>query len=235
MADFCRELEVNLAEAQGTVVMAPVRAPGRIRSPRKEGRKAKSNVSSRPQKSGANPWPIVLALAVLIAFGGVIAYLLAHHDNGVSTSTSGGSTGGGGGVPHLVGATAYDPFGTGGEHNDKASLATDGNGATYWETERYFNSPSLGKQGVGLVLDARRPVQLHQLGLATSTPGFAASIRAGDSASGPFPVTVAPSKVVAGQAQYTITGDGTHRYYLIWITRLGPGYNTARINEVSAT
>jgi serine/threonine-protein kinase len=235
MADFCRELEVNLAEAQGTVVMAPVRAPGRIRSPRREGRKAKSNVSSRPQKSGANPWPIVLALAVLIAFGGVIAYLLAHHDNGVSTSTSGGSTGGGGGVPHLVGATAYDPFGTGGEHNDKASLATDGNGATYWETERYFNSPSLGKQGVGLVLDARRPVQLHQLGLATSTPGFAASIRAGDSASGPFPVTVAPSKVVAGQAQYTITGDGTHRYYLIWITRLGPGYNTARINEVSAT
>jgi eukaryotic-like serine/threonine-protein kinase len=216
MGEFASELEANLAEAQGTVVSAPVPRPKR----------------SRSRRQGANPWPIVLALVTVIAIGAVVAYLLVRPNNGPSSSPGGGN---GGTVPHLIGATAYDPFGTGGEHNDKAGLATDGNGGTYWETERYFNSPSLNKEGVGLVLDARRPVQLQQLGIATSTPGFVASIRAGDSATGPFPVTVAPSQTVAGDTRYTITGGGAHRYYLIWITRLGPGYNTARINEVSAT
>jgi hypothetical protein len=217
MAAFCRELEANLAEAQGTVVMAPPpKAPRRARAPR------------RPLSA----WPFVLALAALIAIGAVIAYLVTQRDNGSPSSTPSTS---GGGVPHLVGATAYDPHGSGGEHDDKADLATDGNGATYWETEHYNDAPSLGKDGVGLVLDARRPVQLRQLGIATSTPGFVASIRAGDSATGPFPVTVAASQTVQGDTQYTIRGGSAHRYYLIWITRLGPGYHTARINEVNAT
>jgi len=217
MAEFCRELEANLAEAQGTAVMAPL----------PEVRRA------RPPRPGANPWPIVLALAVLIAIGAVIAYLLVSRDTGSPASNTGG--GDGGAAPHLVGATAYDPHGDGGEHNDKTGLATDGVGATYWETERYFDTPSLNKDGVGLVLDAQRPVRLHQLGIATSTPGFTASIRAGDSSSGPFPDTVAAAQTVTDGTQYTITSDSPHRYYLIWITRLGTDYNTARINEVSAT
>jgi predicted Ser/Thr protein kinase len=220
MADFCRELEANLAEAQGGTAAPP---PPRAKRPR----------ARRVPRQGANPWPIVLALVTLIAIGAVIAYLLANHGNGNGSSPPGG--GSGGAVPHLVGATAYDPFGTGGEHDDRAKLATDGSGASYWETERYRNAPSLGKEGVGLVLDARKPVQLHQLGIATSTPGFVASIRAGDSPTGPFNETVAPPQTVSTQAQYTIRPETKHRYYLIWITRLGPGYNTARINEVSVT
>ena len=217
MADFCAELEANLAESQGATVVATPATPRR---------------RSRPARRGANPWPIVLALVALIAIGGVIAYLIVSRGTGSSSSTAGG--GGAGGTPHLVGATAYDPFGTGGEHNTQAKLATDNNASTFWETEHYRNAPSLGKEGVGLVLAAARPVQLQQLGLATSTPGFVASIRAGDSATGPFPVTVGASQTVAGQAQYAINGSAPHRYYLIWITRLGPGYNTARINEVNA-
>src|SRR2546423_3770322 len=51
MAEFCRELEANLAEAQGTAVMAPPPKVRRAPAPR----------------PAANPWPIVLALAVLIA------------------------------------------------------------------------------------------------------------------------------------------------------------------------
>jgi serine/threonine-protein kinase len=219
MAEFCQELEANLAEAQGTVVAAPLPRARRARS-------------ARP---GANPWPIVLALAVLIAIGAVIAYLIVSRNNGGPASNAGG--GNGGAVPHLIGATAYDPFGSppGEEHNDKAGLATDGVGQTYWETERYFNSPSLNKQGVGLVLDAQRPVRLRQLAIATSTPGFTASIRAGDSSSGPFPDTVAAPQTVTDGTRYTITSSSQHRYYLIWITRLGTGYKTARINEVRAT
>jgi serine/threonine protein kinase len=215
MADFCRELEANLAEAQGQTVVAPVQAPpGRARAPR------------RP---GANPWPIILALLTLIAIGGVIAYI-ATRDNGSPSSTTGG---GGGAAPVLKAIGAYDPFGTGGENDSSAYKATDNNPSTYWETERYYDAPRLNKPGVGLVLDATKVVQLHQLGVVTATPGFTAVIRAGDSATN-FPDTVSSSQTVSGSTTFTIVGK-PHRYYLLWITRLGASYRTAQINEVKAT
>jgi predicted Ser/Thr protein kinase len=214
MADFCRELEANLAEAQGQTLVTP--APPR-----------KARAARRP---GANPWPIVLALMTLIAIGAVIAYLLVHRNNGNSGATAGAGTGG---VPTLVATGAYDPYGTGGENDARAKYATDDNGATYWETEQYYDHPSLNKPGVGLVLDAKRVVQLQQLGVATSTPGFTAVIRAGDSTTH-FPDTVSAPQTVGGRATFTIVGK-PHRYYLLWITRLGPGYNTAQINEVKAS
>ena len=78
-------------------------------------------------------------------------------------------------------------------------------------------------------------MQLHHLGFATSTPGFVAEIQAGDSKDGPFPDVVGDSQTVpaTGQVTYTIHGS-PHRYYLIWITRLGPRYQKATINAVSA-
>jgi serine/threonine-protein kinase len=214
MADFCRELEANLAEAQGQTVVAPA-LPRKGRAPRHQ---------------GANPWPIVLALLTLIAIGGVIAYLLVHlnHGNG-----AGGAGGGTGGVPTLFATGAYDPYGTNGENDARAKYATDNNGATYWETEQYYDAPSLNKVGVGLVLDAKRVVHLRQLGVATSTPGFTAVIRAGESPTN-FPDTVSTSQTVEGRGTFTIVGK-PHRYYLLWITRLGPSYNTAQINEVKAS
>jgi hypothetical protein len=213
MADFCRELEANLAEAQGGTVVLPA-PPQRARAPRRQ---------------GANPWPIIIALLALIAIGGVIAYL-ATRDNGGASSTTGG---GGGSVPALKAIGAYDPFGTGGENDDRAKYATDSNPSTYWETERYYDAPRLNKSGVGLVLDATKVVQLHQFGVVTATPGFTAVIRAGDSATN-FPDTVSSSQTVGGTATFTIVGK-PHRYYLLWITRLGPSYRTAQINEVKAT
>jgi len=217
MADFCRELEANLAEAQGSTVVAPAVAkrPKRARGPHR----------------GANPWPIILALLTLIAIGGVIAYLvMRNHNNNATNSPPGG---GGSGTPSLKATGAYDPYGTGGENDSSAYKATDNNPSTYWETERYFDAPSLNKPGVGLVLDAKSSVQLHQFGVVTSTPGFNAVIRAGDSPTS-FPATVSSSQTVTGSATFTITGK-PHRYYLLWITRLGPSYNTARINEVKAS
>ena len=223
MADFCRELEACLAEAQGeTQVAAPV--------------VTKRRRTARSPRRGPSPWPVLAVLAALLVIGGVIAILLVRHDNGNGSSSGGttsGTTGGTGGAVHVSAVRAYDPFGTGGEHDDKAPLATDGNGGTYWETERYDAAPSLGKQGVGLVLDAGGSVQLHQIGIATSTPGFTAVIRAGDSATGPFPATVSAPQQVGGEGRFDIR-DGAHRYYLVWITRLGSSYSTARINEIDA-
>jgi hypothetical protein len=215
MADFCRELEACLAELQSGETQLVAAPPRR-----------------RPARRGVNPWPFVLALLVLIAIGGVIAYLIVrqHNNNPATTPPVAGSS-----TVQLNGVGAWDPYGTGGEHDSQAHLATDNDPTTAWETEHYQDPPSLGKPGVGLVLDAGRAVTLRQLGLVSSTPGFTAVIRAGDSQSGPFPATVSSSQVVpAAGAHYTITESSPHRYYVIWITRLASNSSTAKINEVRA-
>jgi eukaryotic-like serine/threonine-protein kinase len=221
MSDFRRELEACLAEAQGaTQVIAP-------------GRRSRG---ARRRKRGISPWPLLLVLAALIAIGAVIGALAWHSGTGVFSIHHSSSGGGGGGTPvQLSAVTAYDPYGSppGQEHNAEARLATDGKAGTYWETERYRATfAEIGKQGVGLVLDAKSPVQLHRLGIETGTPGFTAVIRAGDSPSS-FPSTVSSPQTVSNGTQFAISG-GKHRYYLIWITSLPPGGATAQINEVKA-
>ena len=94
----------------------------------------------------------------------------------------------------------------------------------------------MGKPGVGLVLDAGRSVALHDLTIATQTPGFVAVIKGGDSPTSFTKDTkdVSTPQVVADGTRFTISG-GSFRYYEIWITRLGPSYPDAWINEVTAT
>jgi serine/threonine-protein kinase len=216
MADFCQELDACLAElGEAGTQVAPALAP-----------------RARRERRRVSPWPVIAALVVLAAAGAIAAYFLLHDPGSGPNAKAGG---GAGGAPiHLVAVRAYDPYGDGHEHDDKASLATDASPDTYWETEHYRSRPSLNKQGVGLVLDAGRPVQLRQLGFSTSTPGLTAAIRAGDSPTGPFSTVVGASQTAAdGQATYRIS-QGEHRYYVIWITRLGDGYDTARINDVRA-
>jgi eukaryotic-like serine/threonine-protein kinase len=220
MAELRRELEASLAESQGaTQVIPPGRPPGRRR------------------RRGVSPWPVVLVVAALIAIGAVIAALVLHSGTGVFSihrSSSNSSTQGT--RVSLNAVTAYDPYGKppGQENNADAHYATDGLARTFWETEQYYATfAEIGKRGVGLVLDAKHPVQLHQLGIATATPGFTAVIRAGDSP-GSFPYTVSSSQVVSSGTQFTID-SGQHRYYVIWITSLPPGIESVKINEVGAT
>ncbi len=218
MADFCRELDACLDELRGTQILPPPSRPAR-------------------RRRSAGPWPLVAVLSALVAIGAVVYVLI--HGPGVSRLEhhGGGGSGGGSSAPvHLAAAGAYDPVGDGHENDAEARLATDGVASTAWSTEQYYDAPSLNKQGVGLVLDAGRPVTLHQLGLATSTPGFTAVIKAGATATGPFPDTVSPSQQVQGSSTpFAIrSGAGSHRYWLVWITRLGPGFQTAKINEIAA-
>jgi predicted Ser/Thr protein kinase len=214
MAAFCAELEACLGELQsaGTQVARPA-----------------AGGSKRRHRRRISPWPIVIALAVLAAAGAVAAYLVLHR-----TGSGSGTNLGGGKSVRLAGIRAYDPFGDGHEHDAHAHLATDGDPSTSWETETYHASfAAIGKAGVGLVVDAGRRVRLHQLGFSTATPGFTAEIRAGDASGGPFAAVVGASRTAAGETTYAISG-GEHRYYVIWITDLGPTSSAVRINEVRA-
>ena len=211
MDAFCAELEACLAEFQaaGTQVARPA-----VRR------------QHRPRFSA---WPLIVALVVLAGAVAVGAVLILRNGNG--GSPSGGTSGG---AVHLRAITAYDPIGGDGEHDADAPKATDGQQSTYWTTESYRTAPSLGKAGVGLVLDAGRRVELHHLGFTTATPGLTAEILAGNAPNGPFDAVVGASQKVAGeQAEYTI-GGGAYRYYVIWITELGAGFDNAHIDEVSA-
>jgi hypothetical protein len=214
MAAFCAELEGCLRELrpgeEGTQIIVPPRA--------------------RRHRGGPSPWPVLAAIVALLAIGAAVAALVL---TGRSPGRGSGSPAAGAPV-HLLATTAYDPYGTGGEHNELAHYATDGNGLTFWKTEHYDDAPSLaGKPGVGLVLDPGRAVALHAVRVTTTTPGFVAVVKGGNSPTS-FTQDVSASQTVAGATRFTISG-AAFRYYELWITRLGPGFVDARVNEVTAT
>ena len=214
MAAFCAEPEGCLCELrpgeEGTQIIVPPRA--------------------RRHRGGLSPWPVLAAIVALLAIGAVVAALVL---TGRSPGRGSGSPTAGAPI-HLLATTAYDPYGTGGEHNELAHYATDGNGLTFWKTEHYDDAPSLaGKPGVGLVLDPGRTVALHAVRVTTTTPGFVAVVKGGNSPTS-FTQDVSASQTVAGATRFTISG-AAFRYYELWITRLGPGFVDARVNEVTAT
>jgi eukaryotic-like serine/threonine-protein kinase len=177
-----------------------------------------------PRRAGPRLLVAVLGVAGVIA-AGLIAFQ-ATRDDGVGGLLDGG----GGGAETRVQLQAvadFDPFGDNGEeHPELVELATDGNRETSWSTETYN---SFEKDGVGVVLDAGRPVELSRLTVVTDTPGFTAMILAGTQPDGPFE-DVSESQEVEGRTTFEVDTRGDpFRYYLVWITALE---GAAHVNEV---
>lgn len=171
------------------------------------------------------PSRLLAALAVLALGAALLAYFVR---GGVGEERGDGRGGGGGGgdAIRLVALRDHDPEGGDGEHPEAVSRATDGDPATYWTTETYS---SFSKTGVGLVLDARRAVELERLVVRTDEPGFTAMVQAGSKPQGPFE-EVSEEQTVGASTRFEIDTDGEERrYYLIWIT--DPN-GRAHVNEV---
>jgi hypothetical protein len=171
-------------------------------------------------------WPALLAGAgLLLLVAAVVGVLLTRPSHGKEAAKSAPPAKG---KPvQLAGVTAFDPEGSGGEHDADAPKASDGDPATFWTTEMYR---SFTKSGVGLVLDAKRAVRLSQLTVSTDTPGFTAVIKAGSSPQGPF-AAVSGSETVGGTTAFRLHSAAA-RYYLVWITKLA---GRAHVNEVKAS
>jgi eukaryotic-like serine/threonine-protein kinase len=126
-------------------------------------------------------------------------------------------------------ANDYDPPpGDGSERGETVSLALDGDPTTAWETERY-DTPDLGniKDGVGIYLDAGRPIVARAIRIVTPKEGWELKLY------------VARDRVPPNLSGWTLVGGGSmdairktfgldtagrpSRYYLIWITRLTEG------------
>jgi hypothetical protein len=207
------ELEACRAELDGrgdegaTMIVPPAR-----RRPRAARR--------RERRIPVAPLLILLAGA-LLAVG---AYLLLREDDSGSAPPGSSQSE----VVRLAGVATEDPTGDG-EHDEAVARATDGDPATYWTTETYR---SFDKPGVGLVVDTGEPVALSRLVVASTTPGFPATIRASGSPTGDF-VAVSDQQEVGERTEFRIdTGGQDFQYYEIWLQL--PDGGAARINEVTA-
>jgi serine/threonine-protein kinase len=129
-----------------------------------------------------------------------------------------------------VAAIAVDPFGDDTELSTNAPLGVDGDLATLWRSENYFDG-ELGKPGIGLILDLGQTQHIVGLRLWTPHPGYAFRVAVGDD----------PDALVAGVGETQIAGsltriplDKTGRYVLVWITSVVPtgDGNRAEVAEV---
>jgi serine/threonine-protein kinase len=216
MGDFAAELEASYAEldgAEGATMVVP-----RAASPRRR----RQQPPRRRRRLGV--WPAVLGGVALAAIaGGVIGALTLGGGGGGSSNAPRPS-----GPVRFASAEAYDPLGDNQEHDEDVQNAIDSDPATFWETEHY-NGAQLGKDGVGIALEAPRAVSPKTLTLVTDTPGFTAEIKAGDSPSSA--TTVAGPQTMSETTKFRLSGGG--RYFVVWITDLG-GNASAHVNEVRA-
>jgi hypothetical protein len=128
----------------------------------------------------------------------------------------------------LRGLRGFDPEGDGRERDETAPLATDGEPATFWQTENYR---SFFKNGVGLLLDAGEPVTLTRVVVTTDTPGVVASLRVGATPGGPF-APVSRAKPLARTTTFTPQARAG-RYVVVWVEEIPDG-GSAHVNEVRA-
>jgi serine/threonine protein kinase len=84
-----------------------------------------------------------------------------------------------------VRSSGFDPLGDNDEHNEQASLALDGDPATFWRTESYATS-AFGqiKGGVGLIVEFEEPRSMKDLQIITNRVGWSAKLYEADVAGG---------------------------------------------------
>ena len=184
----------------------------------------------RPRKQ-VSRWAVGFALLGMLALAAVIVGLLALQ----GIHVGGGTPASQAATIHLRGIGSWDPFGNNHEeHSSSAPNATDHKESTYWNTEHYN---SFTKRGVGLVLDAGRPVKPHGITIKTGTPGFTAEIQAGSDTSGAsyHPVSIGGAKTINGETTLELDLHSAQRYFVVWITKLPPGSGVVEINEVTAS
>jgi eukaryotic-like serine/threonine-protein kinase len=148
-------------------------------------------------------------------------------------------------------ARDYNPDATSGpknQHPQLDQLAIDNDVNTAWTTEIYDNAQGqqsppgvLGKPGVGIYVDARPGVAARAIRVDTVTPGYSVVIYGRAAGSGPpDPSSFDPGWVKIGSARYVhrrqdielATRGVRYRYYLVWITSLGP-HNQVAVNEIA--
>jgi eukaryotic-like serine/threonine-protein kinase len=196
-----------------------------------------------------NPARWVASLALLIAVVTIALVLAANQTHRGTGVAQGVRTAGL--VPIPLGQTAahgYNPFGTGPENQNRVQNVIDSDPNTNWSTEQYYRGTLAkpGGVGTGLYLDAAPGVVARAIEVQTSTPGFAVQVYAAQQEpptlpyGDPTPLAargwqgpVGSSAAVVDHERIRLAVSRRYRYYLIWLTTLPPGMQSASINELT--
>ena len=143
------------------------------------------------------------------------------------------------GTPALR-ATAFDPQGDGGEHDNEAANAVDGDTNTKWTTEGYRARTFGTKSGVGLIVSLPSSAKLTSVTVTSSINGWSGEIHLSDTLAptvdGWGPAVDAHTNI--GGTQRFDLGGRRAQYVLLWITDLGasnpPRMEVSEINVVLA-
>jgi len=187
-------------------------------------------------------------LAAIVAIALVLAAQQAHRGTGVAS----GVRSGGGLQPVVLSQTAahdYNPFGTGPENRDRVQNTVDGDPNTDWSTAHYYEGTlkKAGGTGVGVYLDASPRVAGRAIEIQTSTPGFDVQVYAADKINLSYPYgdstplsargwhgPLASATGVHNRQRIRFAGNSTaYRYYLVWLTTLPPGQESASISDLT--
>ncbi len=193
-------------------------------------------------------WAASLALVgAIVAIAIVLAAQQAHKGTGVPPDVHASS----GLQPVQLSQTAahdYNPFGTEPENHDRVQNVVDSDPNTTWSTAHYYegNLKKPGGVGVGVYLDASPRVAARALEIQTPTPGFDVQVYAADKINLSYaygnstPLTergwhgpLASVDGVKGSQRIAIPGGTPYRYYLVWLTTLPPGEQSAAISELT--
>jgi serine/threonine-protein kinase len=193
-------------------------------------------------------WAASLALVgAIVAIAIALAAQQAHKGTGVPPDVHASP----GLAPVQLSQTAahdYNPFGTEPENHDRVQNVVDSDPNTTWSTAHYYEGTlkKPGGVGVGVYLDASPRVAARAVEIQTPTPGFDVQIYAADKINLSYaygnatPLTergwhgpLAAANGVKNSQRIAILGGTPYRYYLIWLTTLPPGEESAAISELT--
>ncbi|MGH2772295.1 MAG: hypothetical protein ACRDIU_04050, partial [Actinomycetota bacterium] len=112
----------------------------------------------------------------------------------------------------------YDPPpGDGSENDEQTSGAFDSDGSTVWRTSNYRTARLGGlKPGVGIYFDLGREGSLDGISVSSLEGGWQASIRTSSDGRS----WSSPGASETAQQHHVFKAEGSHRYWMIWITEL---------------
>ena len=185
-------------------------------------------------KDRPRPWPAIILLVGAMLFAAGTAYFISQ--GSAPVGGGGGGSGTDANEVEIVGAVDFDPIGGDGEHPEEAGFAYDADtSGSAWTTETY-QTPSFGKDGVGLIIDVGEPVKARSIQVETPTTGWTMEV---------YGATEGPPESLDG---WTLLGGNSdiqnpqnikliqprqYRYYLLWATEpadLKTGYGAAISN-----
>jgi len=198
-----------------------------------------------------HPLRWAVSLALLVAIVTVVAVLAAGEAHRGAGQSPGIAEHAGVEAVQLGQAAAHDynPFGTGPEDRDLVGNLVDGDPNTTWSTEQYYEGTlkKAGGTGLGVYLDAAPHVLASSIEIQTPTPGFAVQIYVADHIDLQLPYgdstpltqrgwqgpVGASTDVHNGERVSLELAGHAYRYYLVWLTTLPPGMESAALSELT--